>query len=298
MLCFIFKNETYAQTQQDVPNFKWKAVVLSKDNNEKIPFAAVTVFSNKRTIVFIADENGAVELFYIYPTKIDSLTVSAIGFNSKNYNINNLPKGKIALETKFISLNEVSVLAPKYKKVVLGNKSAFVKDDTNGNFGGQKVLLIKNKDIKGRILAIRYRMVENKKDFFRPFRVRIYAKDTLNQTVGADLLNTNLIISQNKGKWVKVDVSSYNIELPANGVFVGYEILSKEYYFSRNIIKDDKVGAINALNNVFIKVSKHTPKTKLAYETWEYISSSQGWIPSFCKDIDPIINIVVEAESR
>jgi hypothetical protein len=131
---------------------------------------------------------------------------------------------------------------------------------------------------------------------FYPFRVRIYDKDTVNNTIGKDILGKNLIVKRNKGQghWLEVDVSEYNIELPKNGIFVGLEILPSEYYLSNKIIDatTTKLGKHPVTNSLFICTTLRQSKgMKSGIESWNYDPYKGRWK---CCDRDYLFNIVVE----
>jgi len=296
----VSKIDLFSQTQ-NIDVFNWKGSVIGKDNLETIPNASVKIFSNGRIFLFIADSNGNVDISYIYPTKNDSILVTSIGYKHKTYKCANLlHENKIILETDIIAIQEVTILPQKIRTKKLGNPASFTILTAAGTFGDQKVLFIPNNNEKSRLLKIRYYMKdytgENRNH--HPFRVRVYDKDTINQTIGKDLLGDNLIVSLNKGHWLEVDISKYNIELSRNGIFVGLEILPKDYYISNRIITSTtfRSQGKNILNGVCVGVTKRSKKSRVPYESWNYIPPLLGWTRQYSSDFDYLFNIIVEPQ--
>jgi hypothetical protein len=100
-------------------------------------------------------------------------------------------------------------------------------------FGGQYGTYINNEYKKtGSVKAVSFYIA--KVGFPEaPFRIRIYAKDQLNQCPGKDLLHESVIVSNTKGEgWFTVDISEYGIHFPLDGMYVMMEwVYSGDQYY-------------------------------------------------------------------
>jgi hypothetical protein len=84
------------------------------------------------------------------------------------------------------------------------------------------------------------------------------------------------------------------IELPKSGIFVGLEVLPKEYYFSNKIIASGTFGKYNLINSVCIGTTMCSKKSKAPFESWRYVPHYFGRTLQHCNNIDYLINIIIE----
>lgn len=295
---FILYSNAYSQVK--VESYQWEGQIIDKNSSEIIPFSNVKIHSNGRIFLFVADNYGNVNISYIHPTENDSIFVTSVGYKhviDKRDQILGLNK-KIVLETDNILIQEVSVHPRKIRTKKLGNSGLMTIYSTGSYYGQQMVLFIPPNNMKATVLKLRYYMASiiMQNTTFYPFRVRIYEKDTINNTIGKDILGKNLIVKRNKGQghWLEVDVSEYNIELPEKGIFVGLEVLPSEYYLSNNIIDGTttKLGKHHVINSLrFGTTLRHSKEIKSGIESWNYNPHNVKW--TSC-DRDYLINIVVE----
>lgn len=300
LIVFIFTLYLDVYSQINVESYQWEGQIIDKNSSEVIPFSNVKIHSKGRIFLFAADSNGNVNISYIYPTENDSIFVTSVGYKplmNKRDQILVLNK-KIALEPENILIQEVSVHPRKIRTKKLGNSAIMTIYSSGSYFGQQMVLFIPSNNMKATVLKLRYCLASiiMPHTTFYPFRVRIYDKDTVNNTIGKDILGKNLIVNLNKGQghWLEVDVSDYNIELPKNGIFVGLEILPSEYYLSNNIIEatTTKLGKHHKTNSLSISTTlRHSKEIKSGIESWNYNPYKGRW--NSC-DRDYLINIVVE----
>lgn len=291
----------------EILSFNWSGNIVSSDKLETIPYAHVRVFSNSRIFLFCSDKNGHIDVSYIYPTSDDSLIVSFVGYKPRLIKCSDLKKKNVLeIQPENFFIDEVLVQPKKIKTKKLGNQAKIAIGSIGGWFEQQGALFIEPGEYSGaRILKLRYymggaifnRMKELKDVRYHPFRVRLYEKDTINSTIGKDLIKNILIVSlKDKDGWIEVDVSNYNICLPSNGIFVGFEILSEEYYFQNNIISKRNVGRHNMINTISIGLTKSNKNEKI--ESWEISPFTHKWVPIALKDWNYLINIVVERISK
>lgn len=300
LILFIFTFYLNVYSQSHVESYQWEGQIIDKNSSDAIPFSSVRIFSKGRIFLFVADNNGKVNISYIYPTENDSIFVTSVGYKhviDKRDQILGLNK-KIAIEPDNILIQEVAVHPRKIRTKKLGNSGIMTIYGTGSYYGQQMVLFIPSNNMKATVLKLRYCLSDiiMKKTTFYPFRVRIYDKDTVNNTIGKDILGKNLIVNRNKGQghWLEVDVSEYNIKLPKNGIFVGLEILPSEYYLSNKIIDatTTKLGKDHMINSLHLGITlRHSKEIKSGIESWNYNPYNGRW--KIC-DRDYLFNIVVE----
>ncbi len=300
LLLSIFVLYSNAYSQVKVESYQWEGQIIDKNSSEDIPFTNVKIHSNGRIFLFAADSNGNVNISYIYPSEHDSIFITSVGYKNvidKRDQILGLNK-KIELEPDDVLIQEVAVHPRKIVTKKLGNSAIMAINGTGSYYGQQMVLFIPSNNMKATVLKIRYCLSDiiMEKTTFYPFRVRIYDKDTVNNTIGKDILGKNLIVNRNKGQghWLEVDVSEYNIELPKYGIFVGVEVLPSEYYLSNKIIDatTTKLGKYHMINSLHLGTTlRHSKEIKSGIESWNYSPYNDRW--KRC-DRDYLFNIVVE----
>ena len=291
-------------------HFSWEGIICEKRNKEFVPDASIKVFSSERVFVFVADNRGKAKISYYRPAATDSILISSIGYKPRKLLCNDLLNLKnIEIEEDIYNLSEIVITPTKKKKrktIKLGNKASLAPILSHHlGFSTQGVRFIEYENLHGRILKIRYYMkdVIRSEEHYRPFRVRIYDVDTLNNIPGNDLLNEYLIVSLNKKHWIEVNISQYNIELPLKGMFVGMEVLPVEYYYENNVVTPASTIMSKTINGervitggVSFGTTRRSKKTKSPYGSWQYYNTKSGWIRPFRQDIDFLIQIVVEKE--
>lgn len=236
ILLFITTNYFYAQVL--------KGVV--KDSLTQIPLAYSNVVLMNGGGVY-TDKNGNFEL-EIKNSIYDTLKISTIGYKSKlipllqfiSYDKLYL---NIRLESNIEELDEVliSTTKTKYKdKETLG-------ESRDGNLsvtplpGYESCIFIENPRKKIGKLKRTYIDLKRRKDAKRIalFNIKFYELNKVTNKPGRELYNKKILIKpKNKKYRLWIDVEDLNIKLPAEGIFVGVEIIdpfkkerSKDAYF-------------------------------------------------------------------
>jgi hypothetical protein len=202
-------------------------------------------------------ENGAFELSDTTIQNGDTLTVSFLGYEYKNIQLqstnNNYQLGIIQLQPITNQLPTLTI-NPANKLVTVGNferegfKTTGFLYGKKRTFQRQKAIFIpNNKKYFGTIETVSFWVTKWAKPK-TPFRVRIYAADENGQAT-KDLLLESVIAQglkrRKKNRWVEVDLSQYQIQIPENGFFVAMEWLyraEKKYNRKVNISKKNEKG--------------------------------------------------------
>jgi len=206
--------------------------IIDSINNEAISFANLEIFCKKTGCA--ADENGKYSLDVSKLNIQDTVSVSALGYNTQNIIISELQQKKeIKLSKAIYKLNEVSVSA----SVKYVNKGNYLKKTNFSSYfyqaGDQIWCFIPASETNKEVLCSVFVYINEIKtkhnlgNINRPFRVRLYEVDTTfkEKKKGRDLILDNLIANSEKKGWYEIDVSKYNLVMPKNGVFAAIEMI-------------------------------------------------------------------------
>ena len=210
----------------------FKGKVIDQQTKQPIIYATIEIKTLK--IGTYTDSTGNFSI--LYKNLNDTLEFNSLGYEMQKYCIRDLNNSMsiIELEPHIFELKEVVVVPKKVKTIRLGITSKKPWRFQIANiFGGQYGTYIKNEFKKtGYVKAVSFYIA--KIGFPNaPFRIRIYAKDQLNDCPGKDLLNESVIVSNTKGEgWFTVDISEYGINFPLDGIYVMMEwVYSGDQYY-------------------------------------------------------------------
>ena len=204
------------------------------DQRTKQPIIYATIEIKTQKIGTYTDSTG--DFSILYENLNDTLECNSLGYEMQKNSIRDLNNSTsiIELEPHIFELKEVVVLPKKVRTMRLGTTSKKPwKFQIANVFGGQYGTYIKNEYKKtGKVKAVSFYIA---KIGFpdAPFRIRIYAKDQINECPGKDLLNESVIVSNTKGEgWFTVDISDYGIIFPVDGMYVMMEwVYSGDQYY-------------------------------------------------------------------
>ncbi len=205
-------------------NFQWKGQI--KSGKEPVSFATVVVSPTLK--IYDADENGAIEMDL---NESDSVSFQCLSYRSVKFS---------AAQLK--SLSEVQLQAVAFQLAEVKVKNALKREWWGGQKGSkrgwtfapgmQAAFQIQNPDKQvGRIKKVRYYIDNFAFDggYRVPFRVKLY-EVSASGAPGHELLPEVVVVQSNKRKWFEVDVSQYDLQLPENGFFVGFQMLPTDVY--------------------------------------------------------------------
>jgi len=223
--------------------------IIDKETNKALPFATIEIFSLKFGTV--ADQNGDFKLTVIpINENLDTLVFSYLGYKNTKISIGDflkLDKKTISIKADPITLNEVVIIPKKYKTVKLGitNKKPQSYQITSVYYNKIGNIIENKKSLPGWVKSISFYIAEEGYPE-TPFRVRIYDIDKKRNCPGNDILNKNVIVSANKPGWFTVDLTSYNIPFPKDGIFVMMEWINggEKYYYDKEMPTKNANGEI------------------------------------------------------
>lgn len=271
-----------------VKEYTIKGSFLNEDTQEPVSYATLQIKGKPKGV--IADHEGYFEFTLSELELADSLTASCLGYERRTFIPESLltkPEITIALKTKSVDINPITIQASKYTKKYKkeGNRSWFTTGSMYLDTHGQQVALyIENKKHQsGYIRKVSYHL-SDKGNVEAPFRVRILELDTLTNAPGKDLLQEILVVQpphETKG-WYDVDLIEYDITIPATGFFVAIQgVFPNDYSSYTNDSGTIERGKRNSkFNDDFTPKSIHYGQRinysgKGGRNTWHYSLSHQ-----------------------
>jgi len=197
------------------------AKVFKADTQEKLPYVSIGIKNKPKGTV--SDINGQ---FKLHVNLSDTLIFSSVGYKQPI-----VPAAKVGsavyLQEDAKELDEVIVRSStKFNTAEIGN----IKAKRTMLFGGtnQYAMLLKTDVAENAVLDELYFHLNP--DIFEDNRwestvkIRIYTNE--NDRPGKDILTENLVKQlKKKQKKLQVDVSNYNITIPREGVFIGFDFM-------------------------------------------------------------------------
>ena len=223
----------------------FKGIILDKTNSAIIPYATLEVKNKGKGVA--TNESGVFELSYTLDSlKTDTLLFKALGYEDKEIAVKDWSFAitAIKLSPVIFNLNPI-VVKPNSLKIKKGMNLVIGKERQPSfglTVGSQVAVYMDNKEgITGIIESASFYMVKRNSKYKAPFRIRIYSADE-NGLPKKDLTTQNIIIqATQKNAWLKVDLSPYQISVPANGYFIALEwIYTKDKYYYRTKINKNK----------------------------------------------------------
>ena len=228
-----------------------KAVLIGRiiDAETGKPVSYATAEIKSKRLGAAANAEGIINVSVSDSLINETFTFSALAYTSRQIPVKQLLQDQpfvVQLTKKVFTLPEFTMRETNLDKVQLGNyiNNQFVS--SSGSKTGMIVAVyMDNKNgCNGIISSVSYLII--KRDRFTrthpktPFRIRIFAVDTMTGEPGVDLLAENLIVKPKGDGWFTVDVSKYNIEAPEEGYFAAMEwVFTKEKYYYHIYFKEN-----------------------------------------------------------
>jgi hypothetical protein len=123
-----------------------------------------------------------------------------------------------------------------------------------------------------------------------PIMLKIYEKDPIKNIPGRELLkDTILIVQQSLNGKTIIDLSKYNIELPQDGIYVGFEAFSTQWYIENGYMTKDNLS-YKTNENIGGGIAYHAPMVTASirkkdvekYQNFVYGDWAKDW--SICNE--------------
>lgn len=200
---------------------------IIKDSITGNPIPYVSVWMENESIGTTAEENG--EFIIKTDDKNKNLVFSALGYVSKIRPIHSVQT--VFLNPKTYDLDEVVIMTRKAtSEIIIGDYTGISLNSGVSNVGQQDVhvwakLIRFNDKIEKHpfIKSIEFDTRSGLKNAL--LRIRIFNIDNNKNPIG-DATEEDIIVQIKKGKNHNlVDLSKYNIKIPKEGIFIGFEYL-------------------------------------------------------------------------
>ena len=213
--------------------------VIDAETREPVSYAAAEIIS--KHLGAAANAEGSLQFAISKSMMDETVTFSALAYHSRQVAVKELLEKqpfKVELEKKSYTLPEFTIRANSKGKAQLGNfQEDYLTSSTVTVAGMITAVFMDNSDgCEGTIQSVSFAI--NRRDRFTksyprtPFRVRIFAVDSLTGGPGEDLLSEELVVKAKGAGWFMVDVSEYNIMAPKEGYFAAMEwVFSKDKYY-------------------------------------------------------------------
>ena len=273
---------------------------VTDDKGMPLPYANIGLY--EKNIGTLSDPDGTFEITLPASSSNDSLIFSSVGYETKKIAVNGLELSKspynIRLTSAAILLDEVTVSDKKLKSKILrlgwmGGKDGILPLDTVMG-GGAVALLVEAPRAPFYIEKLQLRLMYNSKDTIK-FRFHIYEFDSINRKPGKDLLNREIILTEEKKfGWLRFDISHENIIVNKRKICIGFEWIDDRQY---------RMGMINGLRQWELwkkeqfalgnkKVEYISPKSGDVGGYYKYHGNMMDW-PGF-KTLPPFTGLMVE----
>lgn len=222
--------------------FKVTGTVIDSEKEEALPYANIVILG--KSLGTSANSNGYFELLLPSKLKNDSIVISYAGYKPRIIRLDKAASEPIQLEQQNIGQYELAVTnsEAKIKPLTINKfskKRCTIRYNSNDSVKG---FHLPQREIEPTIEALYYPFKNEYREYRwlkeigiavsnynigRPaiFRVHIY-KVTNDLKPGDDLLTESLIVKTSEQEdIIKIDIEKYNIEMPSNGLFIGFELL-------------------------------------------------------------------------
>jgi hypothetical protein len=212
-----------------------RCTVIDKQSREPIPYAVVLIYHSGKPDGLYCNMNGTFEIKN--SDGIDSCRISCIGYSSvvlKNIDGN---KSIIELAPLSYELKEVVIKGSDNKRETKGFNNGIMGGTTCATNGIEFAQFIKTQTLKNGFIekvyftvnTASYNKINEIDTSIYAFRVHIYEYEPVQKMPGKELIEDNIITHLEPGNYrnqkIFVDLRKYDLKLPADGVFIGFEYM-------------------------------------------------------------------------
>ena len=206
-------------------NFKGK--LIDEKTQEPIVYANISFLNSNKGIS--SNEDGTFSMNLSKKYLESKIHISCLNYKDTIVLAKSLYNKTLFLQPLNIVLDEITLTKRIEKSIVLGE----VKNRVEGVHTSGMRMLAKYFPNDKRVNCCSYLEIIDiyfaKRTNHRKkakFRIRVFSKDDKTGLPKQDILNVNLPVEIKEGQKVtSIDISSYNIEMPKNGLFIAFEKL-------------------------------------------------------------------------
>lgn len=270
-----------------------------------VPFVHAFVQHNGQIVQgWTGDHKGKLIISHEAILSFDSLKITAIGYHPLTVDIASIPQltsASLRLKKNTTILNEVIVSADKsdsYSKNLgtfkgqkrLGSWSYNGKG--NSKFGSTLVAYVRNTESRiGHVEMVKIKLSLHSEPGEAFFRLAIFSVDTTLNKPGKAILDSAIFVKQQRKlqRWLKVDLESYPIPFPKEGLFIGLQYIATDTIKSNQLSPKETIALLKSKNkNAIQQYLNHRATTKLQKggqigtylsQTWRKRSFIHEWEP-------------------
>lgn len=292
LLLFLFPLLLFAQTNRGIAaRNEVKGVV--KDSLSGQPISFVNIWVENENVATTSEEDGT---FSISVSAEKNLIFSALGYEKKTIKASQATE--VFLNSKAFDLDEVVISnSIDTKRIVIGQtENTIAQAFDNGpridvKYFPYSQAYKKTRYIKKVTLSTDSRIED------ATIRIRFYSVDA-NGFPGEEMLKKDLIVSVKNGtKNNKIDLSDYNLVMPKNGLFVGFEKLMIEKNKKEKTITDQNTKTIKILKTYYPFILYNYVERDALYTfsggKWNKQVKETNGIAEKVKGYEPAINLIL-----
>ena len=193
--------------------------VIIDENNKPIPY--VNIWVEDENIGTTSEENGSYSIYVEDKNKV--LIFSALGFETKKVKISEAEK--VVLKETAFQLDEVIISKSKSTvEIEIGGSKNINHTHLSGGVPWIYAKRFNYSNDFSKTPYIKNTIIFTKNEIKNAaFKLRIFGVDKEGGP-GLDLLNEDIIVKVKKGKREnKIDLTTYNLLIPKNGIFIAFE---------------------------------------------------------------------------
>ena len=202
-------------------------LIYDELNRQAIPFAEVELINNDSSHAkFYTNKDGFIQIGNT--TTLNQIRVSIPGYVSKIVKSSEL-KDTIFIEKKIIELKEVFIKPIKKEFDNVGFSNNKKETLYSCSQGLETVVFLENTFHENKIIKSFLCNVKKRKSYTSAIRIHMYEKGLDDLSPGKEITNDNIIhyLEGTSNEIVEIELSSYNLTFPTEGLFVGIEWLGE-----------------------------------------------------------------------
>lgn len=206
-------------------SFSQQYVVVNDSTKLPVPFVSYSLY-NEGAIIGggYSNEKGSISI----KKEFSKIVLSCIGYENSELIQNFIKNDTLLLKPVVYHLNEV-VIDPKAKKetALLGNYNTKLKSLLGAATGMEICTYIENPYHEPKTIQSVLFKIRNHSKAKVGFKIHLYERDSLTGEPKRELITQDIVIISEESKKEKIEfnVRAYDLELPANGAFLGIEWL-------------------------------------------------------------------------
>ncbi len=266
---------------------------IVKDSLSGQPISYVNIWVENENIATTSEEDGT---FSINISANKNLIFSALGYEKKTVKASQV--GEVFLNSKAFDLEEVVISnSIETKQIVIGQtENVMAQAFDNGPRMDVKYFPYNPKYNKTKYIK-KVTLYTDSRIEDATIKLRFFKVDA-NGFPSEEMLNKALIVSVKNGtKNNKIDLSDYNLVMPKNGLFVGFEKLMIEKNKKEKVITDQNTKTIQVQNTYYPFVLYNYVEREALFTfsggKWNKQVNENKETPGKIKVYEPAINLIL-----